>query len=167
MERRIFSHLLFLFFLLFSASSAFALEINTTPPDFTLPTVDGHKITLSGYKGHIIILKLATTWCPTCRQEVQEILAAGKELKKAGAVVVEVFVQDTKEMVENAEKGKVYPVPHVALLDDTHEVYSNYNVYLIPRVILISRKFKVYADYSGLVPADKLIEKVKALAAEK
>ncbi len=164
MKKRVFPHLLLILILLFSAGSAAALEYNTTPPDFTLPTPDGQKVSLSDFKGHIIILKLATTWCPTCRQEAQEIFqTAAPELKKAGAVVVEVFLQDTDQMVRETLKKRTHTVTSVALLDDGR-VRRAYDVFLIPRVIIIDRNFKVYRDFSGLVPAPKLIKAVKKLA---
>jgi peroxiredoxin len=144
-----------------TAGPAFAVKINTTAPDFSLPNLQGHKIQLSGFKGHIIILKLATTWCPTCRQQTQEILSVGKQLKADGVVLVQVFVQDSKEMVREAEKGKDFPMTHVALIDDGSALRA-YNVYLIPRLLIIDQNFKVRRDGS-LMTGDKILKAVRKL----
>ena len=151
---RLLSPILFFLFLLFSSLSAYAIESGTTAPDFALPNLEGKTVHLSDFRGQLIILKLATTWCPTCRQQTQEIQAAGKFLADNHVEVVEVFVQDTSEMVENYLKGKTFVMPHVELLDDG-QVLRSYNVYLIPRMILIDKNFKVCEDGS-LMPAKKL-----------
>lgn len=163
MRRLFISHLglILLLLLLLYAVPALAVNLNTTAPDFTLPNLNGKQVSLSDFKGHIIVLKLATTWCPTCRQQTQEILSVGKQLKEAGAVVVEVFVQDSKAMVQEAAKGKVFPMSHVDLLDDG-SVLKAYNVYLIPRLLIIDQHFKVRRDGS-LMPGRELLKQVRRL----
>ncbi len=139
--------------LFLSAGSALALEVGDTPPDFTLPTLDGTKVTLSDYKGRIILLKLATTWCPTCKQQTETFLANDKLLQDKDVVVLEVFVQDSEKMVRDYLKDKTFNMTFAALMDDG-QVYRGYNVYLIPRVLLIDRDFKVLRDGGQLFGDD-------------
>ena len=87
-------HVFFVFFLFFSGP-ALALEVGTETPDFQLKTLDGQDIRLSDYRGRIIILKLATTWCPTCKQATEEICDLTNFLSKNDVVVIEVFLQDS------------------------------------------------------------------------
>lgn len=145
----------------FAAGSALALEVGETAPDFTLPTLDGNKVSLSDYKGRVILLKLATTWCPTCKQQTETILANDKFLKKNDVVVIEVFVQDSEKMVKEYLKGKTFNMTFAALMDDG-QAYRGYNVYLIPRVILIDRDFKVFRD-GGQLFADDLRRLIKEI----
>lgn len=161
MKRSYIPHLCLALLLLMAAAPAMAVELNAPAPDFTLSTLNGKKVSLSDFKGRIIVLKLATTWCPTCRQQTQEILSVGKQLKTAGAVVVEVFVQDSPAMVRQAEQGKHFPMTHVALLDDG-SVLRAYNVYLIPRLLIIDQHFRIRRDGS-LMPGRELLAQVRKL----
>lgn len=160
MKSKIILNLLVL--LLFCTGTALAIEAGSTPPDFKLPTVDGLEVSLSDYQGRIILLKLATTWCPTCKQQSQEIAEAGKILAEKDVVVIEVFLQDSEEMIREALAGEKFAMTHVALLDDG-EARRAYAVYMIPRLLIIDRDFKVRRDGS-LMTARDLIREVQAIA---
>jgi peroxiredoxin len=163
MKSWLFRPLLIIFILFLSSIPSFAIEPGTTAPDFQLPNLEGKDVRLSEFKGKIIVLKLATTWCPTCRQQTEEIQAAGKFLADNNVEVVEVFVQDTSGMVKDYMKDKTFVMPHVELLDDG-QAYRAYNVYLIPRMILIDKNFQVCTDGS-LMPAGQLEEKIGEIIA--
>lgn len=151
------SFLLVLFFL----SPVAAIEKGAPAPDFELKTLEGNKVRLSDYKGQIILLKLATTWCPTCRQQMEEIKEAGKFLTGKKVVLVDVFLQDSEKMIREYLEGEDFQVPFVALLDDG-SAHKAYNVYLIPRVLLIDENFKVQRDGS-LLSARDLIKQVQKI----
>jgi len=160
MKTKIILNLLVL--LLICAGTALAIEVGSTPPDFKLPTIEGKDVKLSDYQGRIILLKLATTWCPTCKQQSQEIVEAGKILAENDVVVIEVFLQDSEEMIREALAGQTFAMDHVALLDDG-DARRAYAVYMIPRLLIIDRDFKVRRDGS-LMTARDLIREVQAIA---
>lgn len=149
--------LLTLLSLLLFLGNAAALEVGAAAPDFQLPTLDGKQVRLSDYKGGLIVLKLATTWCPTCKQQSQEIQSAGKFLSEKNVTVVEVFLQDSEKMVTEYLQGETYPMPHVALLDDGQALKA-YNVYLIPRLLIIDKEFKVRRDGSLMSDREMIVE---------
>jgi peroxiredoxin len=160
MKTKIILNLLVL--LLICTGSVLAIEVGSTPPDFKLPTIEGKDVKLSDYQGRIILLKLATTWCPTCKQQSQEIVEAGKILAENDVVVIEVFLQDSEEMIREALAGQTFAMDHVALLDDG-DARRAYAVYMIPRLLIIDRDFKVRRDGS-LMTARDLIREVQAIA---
>ncbi len=137
-------------FSLFILSPAQALETGTTAPDFELTDLQGEKVRLSDFKGNPIILKLATTWCGTCKQQTEELEDAGEYLAKNNVRVVEVFVQDSQEMVKEHLADINFVMPHTVLLDDGNKVLKAYNVFWIPRVLVIDENFKIRRDGSLL-----------------
>ena len=147
MKKQWFAAIPLLLMFLFLPMMAGAIEVGAEAPDFELMTVDGVKVHLSDYKGQFIILKLATTWCPTCKQQTQEFRADKDFLKENKIQIVDVFVQDSEAMVKKYIKGMAEELPYVALLDDSSALRA-YNVYLIPRVLLIDPDFKVRRDGS-------------------
>jgi peroxiredoxin len=148
--------LILLSLFLFTVNAA-AIELGATAPDFKLPTLDGKQVSLSDYKGQVIVLKLATTWCPTCKQQSQEIQSANNFLRNNNVAVVEVFLQDSEKMVREYLKGERYDMPFAALLDDGRALKA-YNVYLIPRVLIIDQDFKVRRDGSLLSDRELIVE---------
>ncbi|BCR03051.1 thiol:disulfide interchange protein tlpA [Desulfuromonas versatilis] len=140
-----------------------ALEKGTAAPDFELPSLEGKKVRLSDFKGQIILLKLATTWCPTCKQQSNEFRQAADDLEKNNVAVVEVFLQDSEEMIREYFKGQESTVPIVKLIDNG-PARKAYNVYLIPRVLLIDQDFKIQRDGS-LITAYDLTRRIEKLAA--
>lgn len=163
MTRKILLLLSLLSFLLLSLSgAALALDAGDTAPDFTLTSLDGEKVSLSDYRGQVIILKLATTWCPTCKQQTETFLANDRFLQEHDVVVVDVFVQDSKKMVQKYLGDRDFRMTFVPLIDNG-EAYSAYNVYLIPRVLVIDPEFKVRRD-GGQLSSNELRSLVKEVA---
>ena len=159
MRKAVFTTLLLALFLFAFAPLSQAVENGTLAPDFKLPTLEGKQISLSDFKGQVIVLKLATTWCPTCQQQSQEIGHLKDYLLAHDVAVVEVFVQDSEQMVRDYVKGMEFP--HTILLDDGRAA-KEYNLYLIPRLLLIDRNFKVRRDGS-LMSASALKESIGKL----
>lgn len=145
--------LLLLFSLLALPAPSRALEVGKAPPDFKLKTLDGKEVRLSDFKGRVIVLKLATTWCPTCQQQTGEFIQAAEFLKEKDVQVIEVFLQDSREMVLEFMKGKTESVPLLPLIDDG-SVHKSYNVYLIPRVLVIGPDFILRRDGSVISAYD-------------
>ena len=144
--------------------SAFAIEVGETAPDFSLPNLSGEKVALASFKGQPILLKLATTWCPTCKQQSAELGRIKDYLQEKNVAVVEVFVQDSEKMVRDYVAGEGLERNHVVLLDDGTAAKA-YNVFVIPRVILIDQNFKVQRDGS-LVSGRDLKEKLGQLVSQ-
>lgn len=131
------------------ASVCWPVEVGSPPPDFQLTTLEGKSFRLSEHKGELIILKLATTWCPSCRQQGVELDEAAPLLKARNIRLVEVFLQDTEAMVRDYLAETSFESPFDAMLDDG-QVLKAYSIYLIPRVILIDSEFKVLRDGANL-----------------
>lgn len=163
---------LFLFVLTFLLLPvlAGAVEAGKPAPGFTLATLDGKKVSLADFKGKVVVLKLATTWCPSCSQMSREIAAIGDFLKEKDIVFIEVFLQDSPEMIGRYFEGKTFPMAHQVLVDDDMQAYRGYNVYLIPRLLVIDREQTVRYDNGAaatVLPAaelKKLIEPVVGAA---
>ena len=124
----------------------------STVPDFKLTDMEGRTVRLSDYKGHPFILKLATTWCPSCKQQSAEFIKAKDFLAQNKIPVIEVFVDDTESEVRKYMQKYPLHDPHATLLDDGR-VYKAYNIYLIPRVLIVDKDFKVKRDGSVIEAA--------------
>jgi len=156
-----------LFFgLLLAPLAASGMERGDPAPDFRLEALDGQEYALSDFKGRIILLKLATTWCPTCKQLSGAIEDLGPYLKEKDVVFLDVFVQDSEKMIRKYLDKHDYAVEHHALLDDG-QAYNAYTVYLIPRLLILDQDLKVAFDSAGESLGKRQIkEKVAKLSEE-
>ena len=142
------------------AVPAVAFNAGEPAPDFTLKSLSGEKVSLSDFKGQVVLLKLATTWCPTCKQLSGEIGKIGEQLKQSDVVFLEIFVQDSEKMVADYIEDKPFPMVFHPLLDDG-QAYKAYNVYLIPRLLVIDAEQVVRFDSAGRnVEAEDILELV-------
>ena len=135
------------------ASSVSAVETGSEPPDFKLATLDGKMVRLADFRGQTIILKLATTWCPSCKQQLKELAKLETFLIDNKIALIEVYVDEPEETVREYLQQRKFPIPHTALIDDG-QVARAYRLYTIPRVLLIDRDFKVQRDRGLIVASD-------------
>jgi len=144
-----------------SALSAAAFQQGDLAPDFTCRTLTGKSFTLSSLRGQPVVLKLATTWCPTCREQSEELEKAADFLEQHHVPVVEIFFQESDATVRSylaKHSVKVHPI----VMTDEGDVFGTYNVYLIPRLLLIDAQGVIQRD-GGLLPADQLISQLSAM----
>lgn len=149
-----------------------ALDPGTKAPDFTAPTADGKKFTLSdSFKKNpkVVVLDIWATWCPPCRAEIPYLVKMHKDYAKKGVAVVGLSVDADQEKLKTFIKdNKIeYAVP----MDPNGEKYArNYKIQGIPTTYIIDRKGVirfVHTGFSGKADAEKMEKEVKQLLAEK
>jgi peroxiredoxin len=68
-------------------------------PDFTLQQLDGQSLTLSSYRGKVILLDFWATWCYPCREEIPHFVEMQKKYAARGLQVIGVSMDDSPEPV--------------------------------------------------------------------
>ena len=122
----------------FIPCSIFAGVSGPAAPDFTLADVHGKKVSLSGFRGKVVILNFWATWCGPCEAEMPSLNTLYQEFKSKGLVVIAISVDPTEKSVLSfiAEKKPAFPV----LLDKNKEVYfDSYAVMGLPAAFIIDR----------------------------
>src|SRR5690242_17113905 len=68
-------------------------------PDFTLPQPGGQPLTLSSYRGKIVLLDFWATWCYPCREEIPHFVEFQQKYGVRGLQVIGVSMDDSPEPV--------------------------------------------------------------------
>ena len=67
-----------------------------TAPDFTLPTLDGGKFTLSAQRGKVVAMNVWASWCAPCRKEAPDLEAVWKRSDKGKVAFVGLNTRDSQ-----------------------------------------------------------------------
>jgi thiol-disulfide isomerase/thioredoxin len=131
-------------------------------PAFALSTFDGKRVSLSDYRGRVVLLDFWATFCVPCVDALPELQALHAKYAGRGLTVVGVTVDDRAPLVKKATaRAKVaYPI-----VRSTPDVWNAYKVNALPSLILVGRDGKIIKRYGG--EADKqamLAEIERALA---
>jgi peroxiredoxin len=131
--------------------------------DFTLKDVAGKDVTLSDYKGKVILLDFWATWCGPCKVEIPGFVEFQNRYGKDGLQVIGISVDDTVAQLEPfiKEYKMNYPVLQGLGRDEVAQAFGA--VLALPHTVMISRDGKVCAQHTGLTGHDVFESHIKGL----
>lgn len=144
-----------------SAVTASAVQVGQPAPDFEGKTIDGKDFKLSDYKGQIVLLKIGTTWCPSCRLQTKAVDSLHDFMAENGVRFIDVFVDESEKSVRKYFKKGEFHLPTEIIMDEG-AAHKAYNVYVIPRLVLIDKEFKVVRD-GDTISAKNLKKKIEKI----
>jgi len=116
-------------------------------PDFSLKDVNGKDVTLSQFKGRIVVLDFWATWCPPCRMSIPELVGLQKEFRGRGLVVIGVSLDDPAQASNLFLKAfmEKFDMNYAVLRYDMKVMkdYFGTETPAIPTMFLIDREGKI------------------------
>ncbi len=133
--------------------------------DITLPDLDGREVSLSGYKGRVVLLNFFATWCPPCREEIPDLIQLQNELGPKGLTVAAISLDTTPpaEVREFADGMKMnYQVLYAGKKSD--EVVAAVGGFQgIPTTCLLDREGRLVKRITGLASKAELVRELEKL----
>jgi len=122
-------------------------------PDFSAKTLGGGQVSLSDYKGQVVMLNFWATWCPPCRAEMPHMQEAYERYNAQGFSVLAINNAETE--AEVATFAEQYGLDFPVVLDGG-TLQRVFNISGYPTSIFLRRDGSIYATHSGGLTAAQL-----------
>ena len=125
---------------------ALCVDDGQVAPDFKLEDLNGNAVTLSSFRGKVVLLAFWASWCPRCMEELAFL--QGLYTRREKDLVVLAINQETQNLSpvhvaklkeEIGGLGIQFPV----LLDKNLEVWKSYCINALPTSVILDREAKV------------------------
>jgi len=148
------------------ALPALAADPNGPAPQFTLASKAGSDISLSQYKGQVVMINFWASWCGPCRQEMPLLESIYKKYNRMGFTMIGVNVEPDSKAAD--EWLKATPVSFPILYDRDSKVSKLYNVAGMPSTVIIDRNGNLRKLHRGYQPGDEneYLDSIRALIRE-
>jgi peroxiredoxin len=123
-------------------------------PSFTIPDLTGKPVSLSDFRGKVVLLNIWATWCGPCKREIPSLDRLYQMRKDKGLEIVAVSVDRTSvsgvaTFVANYQMS--FPVLH----DNRGEVGQKYWARAIPSSYLLDRNGVIKWTVTGSIEWDE------------
>jgi thiol-disulfide isomerase/thioredoxin len=145
-------------------------KIGLPEPELTLKDLDGKDVSLSEYKGKVVLVNFWATWCEPCQVEIPWLIEMQEKYGPKGFVILGIALDEEGKSVvapyvakERFEvNGQKLPMSYKILIgnDDAADKFGGLFGY--PTSILISRDGKQIKRVTGMISEDEMNKAVEA-----
>jgi thiol-disulfide isomerase/thioredoxin len=118
-------------------------------PAFTLTTIDGKKVSLSGYKGRPVLVNFWATWCGACKLEMPWLEEFRQKYGSQGFEILGI-AQDDAPKDEIAKVAKRINVSYPLLYTDAKVAPAYGGVDYLPESFFVGRDGIIQIQTAGL-----------------
>ncbi len=141
-----------------------------TSPDFTLKDLEDHDVSLSEFKGKVVLVNFWATWCGPCKIEIPWLVelqgkyaargftVLGVAMDEEGKSAVAPFVRKERFDVSGTSQSMNYPI--VLGNDATADKFGG--LIGFPTSVLISKDGRVVKRVNGLVSYDEIDKAIQS-----
>ena len=134
----------------FKFSNQVAIKDNMPAPDFTFPGLDGKMVSLSDYKGKVVLLNIWATWCPPCVEEMPSMEKLYQKFKGQNFEILAVSIDEPGLKVV-APFMKKSNLTFPALIDSEGAIKAVYGITGIPESFIIDKQGNLIKKIIGPV----------------
>jgi peroxiredoxin len=130
-------------------------------PEISLPDAKGNTVSLSSFKGKVVLIDFWASWCGPCRKSNPQVVKLYNKYKQQGFEVFGVSLDENKAAWKRAIKTD--KINYTQVIDTKiweGEVAYKYGIEAIPTTFLLDKEGKIVAiDLEG----KELEDAIKAL----
>ena len=121
-----------------------SLAEGTNFPDFTEKDLAGKPLSIANFKGKVVLVDFWATWCPPCRAELPNVIAAYQKYHDKGFEIIGVSLDDEQPVLENFLKENKMTWPEY--FDGLHwknKLAVKYGVMSVPADYLLDGRGRI------------------------
>ncbi|TAM81042.1 MAG: TlpA family protein disulfide reductase [Acidobacteria bacterium] len=123
------------------------VKLGDRAPGFTLPQLPSGRLSLSQFKGQVVVLNFWATWCPPCVMEAPSLEQFATEMKSQGVTVIGVSVDENAQAL--SQFVQYYHVSYPVARDPRYSLTHRYGTYKLPETYIIDRDGRVAEKIIG------------------
>lgn len=137
------------------------IAIGNLAPDFTLKNLEGEEVSLSDYRGKIVLINFWATWCKFCDIEMPDLDALDKENDDVVVLAVDVNEEASKVKTYIEKGGYEFEVA----LDSDGAISRQYLVSAFPTTYAVDKEGILMGGVPGMMTKpqmEQIVESVRA-----
>lgn len=138
-------------------------SVGDIAPSFARADLSGKMVSLSEFRGEIVLLNFWATWCGPCLAEIPTFDRLQRQFGSRGVKVVGISMDDTAAPVRKAYAK--YRMDYPVVMGDEHLGERYGGVLGVPVTFLINRQGVVVRRYEGPVDPKRLESDLQKLMA--
>ncbi len=133
-------------------------------PDFTITSFDGETITLSEFRGQVVIINFWASWCPPCREEAAYLEATWRKYREQGVIFIGVDYVDTE--AKALAYIEEYDITYFNGPDLGTRISQAYRMAGVPETYYLSKNGELHGLKIGPLASPELDQVIDELLAE-
>lgn len=141
--------------LILAAANLNAAFVNDPAPDFTLNNLEGKPVSLTDFKGRVVLINFWASWCPPCKKEFPELHALAQEMAGKPFSLVAINLDKSQNRVEKfLEKFQPVSKTMTILLDPDQKTVAAYVARSMPSSFIIDASGTIRYVHFGFSDQD-------------
>jgi cytochrome c biogenesis protein CcmG/thiol:disulfide interchange protein DsbE len=131
-----------------------------TAPTFQVADFSGKQLSLSDYRGKVVLLNFWASWCDACKDEAPLLSRVSGTLDGQQAVIIGMDSLDQE--TDGRDFAKQYGISYTNGFDDSGSVAVDYGVSGMPETFVISPTGQLVGKFYGAITApDQVTDAIK------
>ena len=127
-------------------------NVSSSDGNFTLTDLEGNQVSLSDFKGNIVVLNFWATWCPPCIAEIPDFVKVFNEFKDKDVQFIGVSNEDISTLKSFAADYNInYPI----LVDDKN-IMEIWGIRAIPTTFVFDRDGQIVFKNVGMMTGEQI-----------